>query len=275
MARIMGIVKWPVAVVIALVIIVMSGGSYWFLIHEPQHKNEAVDRLAQLPAPFVRDCQKIGTQFNLPWELLAGIGQIRVEKKLIGWYPGAEELVKLAVKMAPYSSDLGACIKQLGYPKELSEEIHNRTILLQTKSSMFSNSYSFPYKNRQDYRDTWGADREGGKRRHEGTDIFAEEGTRLYSVCDGKVEQLGWNRLGGERVGIRGQDGIYYYYAHLSKISKDLKVGMTVKRGTLLGYTGHTGDAINTPDHLHFGMELPRGKWINPYNFLRYWDGNP
>ncbi len=266
--------KWPVALIVAVAIVLLSAGSYWFFISEPLHKNEAVDKLSRLPASFVRNCQKVGGQFNLPWELLAGIGQVRVEKKLISWYPGPEELVNMAIKMAPQGNDLGKSLEQLGYSKELTEEIRTRTILLQAKSSMLSDLYGFPYKHTQRYSDTWGAAREGGKRRHLGTDIFASEGTRIYSVCAGKVEQLGWNRLGGERVGIRGEDGIYYYYAHLSKINPELKVGMKVQKGTALGYTGHTGDAINTPDHLHFGMELPRGKWINPYNFLRYWDPN-
>ena len=106
-----------------------------------------------------------------------------------------------------------------------------------------------------------------------GTDIFAVEGTPIYSVSEGKVEKLGWNRLGGERVGVRGKDGIYYYYAHMSRINPALKAGLTVTAGSLLGFTGHSGDAISTPDHLHFGMQLPNGAWINPYNFLRYWEG--
>ena len=35
--------------------------------------------------------------------------------------------------------------------------------------------------------------------------------TPLLAVCDGVVEKKGWLELGGWRIGIRGDDGIYYY----------------------------------------------------------------
>lgn len=131
--------------------------------------------------------------------------------------------------------------------------------------------YSFPIIGTTWFDDSFGADREGGKRRHEGTDLFGKEGTPIVSICGGKVEQLGWNRLGGERVGIRGNDGNYYYYAHLQYISASLVKEKRVQAGEPLGTMGHTGDALTTPDHLHFGIELPNGQWINPYPFLKVW----
>jgi len=133
------------------------------------------------------------------------------------------------------------------------------------------NKYSFPVIGTTWFQDSFGADREGGKRRHEGTDLFGKEGIPIVSVCGGKVEQLGWNRLGGERVGIRGDDGNYYYYAHLQYISASLVKGNRVQVGEPLGTMGHTGDALTTPDHLHLGIELPNGQWINPYPFLEVW----
>jgi murein DD-endopeptidase MepM/ murein hydrolase activator NlpD len=121
------------------------------------------------------------------------------------------------------------------------------------------------------FKDSFGANRDGGKRKHEGTDLFGKEGTLIVSICGGKVEQTGWNRLGGERVGVRGDDGNYYYYAHLEHISAALVKGKRIEAGELVGSMGHTGDALTTPDHLHFGMELPNGQWINPYPFLAVW----
>ncbi|HBP63207.1 MAG TPA: metalloendopeptidase [Desulfosporosinus sp.] len=131
--------------------------------------------------------------------------------------------------------------------------------------------YRYPVIGTTWFGDSFGADREGGKRRHEGTDLFGKEGTPIVSICGGEVEQLGWNRLGGERVGIRGDDGNYYYYAHLQTISTSLIKGKRVKPGEFLGTMGHTGVALTTPDHLHFGIELPNGQWINPYAFLEVW----
>lgn len=133
------------------------------------------------------------------------------------------------------------------------------------------NQYGFPVIGTTWYEDSFGADREGGKRRHEGTDLFGKEGIPIVSICGGQVEQIGWNRLGGERVGIRGDDGNYYYYAHLLTISTALVKGNRVEAGDSLGTLGHTGVALTTPDHLHFGIELPNGQWINPYPFLAAW----
>lgn len=134
--------------------------------------------------------------------------------------------------------------------------------------------YLFPLKMKSYYIDTYGAAREDGNRRHEGTDIFNKKGTPIFSVCDGIVEKSGWNRLGGERVGIRGTDGNYYYYAHLDKINNEIAVGDSIQKGELIGTMGNTGDALTTPDHLHFGIELPNGEWINPYAWLKVWEYN-
>ncbi|MDR3289449.1 MAG: M23 family metallopeptidase [Peptococcaceae bacterium] len=135
-----------------------------------------------------------------------------------------------------------------------------------------SGRFSFPVQGNPWYVDTYGADREGGSRKHEGTDLFSPEGTPVINVAAGKVERLGWNRLGGERVGVRGDDGVYYYYAHLKEINPSLKIGQKIERNAWIGGVGHTGDAITTPDHLHFGMQLPDGEWLNPYAFLVVWE---
>ena len=153
-----------------------------------------------------------------------------------------------------------------------TQEIINRRLEILNQYPFYQpNKYQFPVIGKTWFDNTFGADREGGKRRHEGTDLFGKEGTPIVSVCDGKIEQLGWNRLGGERVGIRGDDGNYYYYAHLQSISTELVKGNRVKAGESLGTMGHTGDALTTPDHLHFGIEIPNEQWINPYPFIEVW----
>jgi murein DD-endopeptidase MepM/ murein hydrolase activator NlpD len=133
-------------------------------------------------------------------------------------------------------------------------------------------AYLFPLQKSCYYTDTFGAGREGGEEVAPRNRPFAEKGTAIVNVCSGTVEKLGWNRLGGERVGVRGDDGNYYYYAHLDRISSRLRVGQKVKAGEFIGTMGNTGDAITTPDHLHFGIELPDGEWLNPYPFLKVWE---
>ena len=144
--------------------------------------------------------------------------------------------------------------------------------LLDNYSVYTPGEYLFPLEQQCYYIDTFGADREGGKRSHQGTDLFDDKGTPILNVCDGTVEKLGWNRLGGERVGVRGDDGNYYYYAHLDKINIDLAIGQRIAKGDYIGTMGNTGDAITTPDHLHFGIELPNGDWLNPYPLLKVWE---
>ncbi|RBP40261.1 M23 family metallopeptidase [Garciella nitratireducens] len=130
-----------------------------------------------------------------------------------------------------------------------------------------------------EYDDTWGAKRSyGGERSHEGTDIIADKGTPVLSVAKGKITNIGWNELGGWRVGIKGEDGIYYYYAHLDRYKEHIKKGKKVDKGETLGYVGNTGYGSKGTsgkfiDHLHFGMyenEIP----INPYPFLKAWEEN-
>jgi murein DD-endopeptidase MepM/ murein hydrolase activator NlpD len=106
----------------------------------------------------------------------------------------------------------------------------------------------------------------GYKRKHLGHDMFGNIGTPIIAVESGVVEELGWNRYGGWRIGIRSFDKKrYYYYAHLRKdypYVKDLKKGDIVKAGDVIGYLGKTGysteENVNNIEksHLHFGMQL-------------------
>ncbi|QEY25204.1 M23 family metallopeptidase [Neisseria zalophi] len=114
------------------------------------------------------------------------------------------------------------------------------------------------------FTDTWGAARSHG-RRHEGVDIFAKKGTPVRSTTDGIVTRIGNNRLGGKVVGIQGP-GAWHYYAHLSKFA-NIKRYQRVKAGTVIGYVGNSGNAKNTPSHLHYGVYLPKGA-INPYPLI-------
>ena len=50
----------------------------------------------------------------------------------------------------------------------------------------------------------------------------------VYSMTDGVVENIGWLRLGGYRIGIRSPSGAYFYYAHLAEYAKDFQIGETV-----------------------------------------------
>lgn len=134
------------------------------------------------------------------------------------------------------------------------------------------------------FENSWGNPRTyGGDRRHEGTDIMANENIRgiypVVSVSDGVVENKGWLEQGGYRIGIRSESGAYYYYAHLYSYAPDLEVGDKVLAGQFLGFMGDSGYSKvegttgNFDVHLHFGiyyMEGDEEKSVNPYYILKY-----
>jgi peptidoglycan LD-endopeptidase LytH len=111
----------------------------------------------------------------------------------------------------------------------------------------------------------WGAPRSGG-RTHQGTDMLAAMATPLVAVTSGTVE---WNLddLGGVGIWLRGDDGIGYYYAHLSRYEGESPRRVT--RGEVIGYVGDTGNAKGGPPHLHFGIQAPSGEMVNPYPTVR------
>ena len=113
----------------------------------------------------------------------------------------------------------------------------------------------------------WGAVREGGKRKHEGIDIFARKGTPVVAVDDGFVVEAGNTPRGGKTIWLRsGNNDFYYYYAHLHQ--QFVKSGQYVKKGEHLGTVGNTGNAKLTPPHLHFGIYSYTGA-VNPLPYIK------
>ena len=113
----------------------------------------------------------------------------------------------------------------------------------------------------------WGAAREGGVRKHEGIDIFAEKGTPVVAICDGVVEDVRTTPKGGKVVWLRAVDYSWnVYYAHLD--DQNVKEGQLVKKGELIGTVGNTGNAKYTPSHLHFGI-YKYHRAVNPLPYVK------
>lgn len=112
----------------------------------------------------------------------------------------------------------------------------------------------------------WGASRDGGKRSHEGIDIFAPKLTPAVAGADGVVTGVKEGGIGGKVVWLRPTGKNYtLYYAHLDK--QLVHEGQTVKKGETVGLVGNTGNAKHTPSHLHFGIYTVNGP-VDPYPFV-------
>jgi len=142
-------------------------------------------------------------------------------------------------------------------------------------------AFPLPPNSIYSFRSTWGNSRGwGGKRIHEGTDIFARSGVPVRSTCYGIVEIKGWNAYGGWRIGIRDLNNYYHYYAHLSGYDKKIKTGDIVSPGQVIGWVGSSGYGRpgtqgKFPPHLHYGLYRDRGlvEWaFDPYPLLRRWE---
>lgn len=109
--------------------------------------------------------------------------------------------------------------------------------------------------------DSWGFARAGG-RGHQGVDMMAPQGTPTVAPVGGTLKTRNGG-IGGLSWRLEGDDGAWYYGAHLSAFGAP---GGRVEAGTIIGYVGNTGDAAGGAPHLHFEYH-PNGYGtaINPY----------
>ncbi len=185
-------------------------------------------------------------------------------------YGTTEEDFELAL-WSYYKSE--EAVKQISTISKLYE--HFKTINLD------KHYFPLPLNYDYSYRGTWGANRGwGGRRIHEGTDLFARYGTQVYSTSYGVIEIMGWNDYGGWRIGIRDHLNTYHYYAHLNSFHEGVKLGDIVEPGTLIGYVGSSGygkegTSGKFAPHLHYGMYKFNGRveWaFDPYPSLQLWE---
>lgn len=87
---------------------------------------------------------------------------------------------------------------------------------------------------------------------HKGIDVFAKKGTSVHSATKGIVLVTTEYGKGGKFVLVLGPKWRLHYYAHLDEIKT--KRFAFVDQDTEIGTVGNTGNAINTPAHLHYGI---------------------
>jgi peptidoglycan LD-endopeptidase LytH len=113
----------------------------------------------------------------------------------------------------------------------------------------------------------FGEARDGGKRDHEGIDIFAPAGTSVVAVAAGTITTVNTTPRGGKVIWqYDAARDVTYYYAHLE--SQDVRPGQRVQAGDVIGTVGNTGNARTTPPHLHFAVYKTGRVAIDPVPFL-------
>ena len=100
----------------------------------------------------------------------------------------------------------------------------------------------------------------GFNKMHKGTDFAAPMGTPIMASGEGKIVRARWCGGGGNCVKIKHNSAYSTVYAHMSKFGKNIKEGVRIKQGQIIGYVGSTG--MSTGPHLHYEV-IENGRKIN------------
>ena len=130
----------------------------------------------------------------------------------------------------------------------------------------------------------FGMVRNGGTRPHQGVDLYAQPGTKVFAVASGEIVRIRHHDASyGQDILLRfrpdrsvasflkmsgslSPDGtLYVLYAHLSSISARLG---PVKRGEVIGATGASGNADQRYPHLHFEIRKVKSPGPGLHNRL-------
>jgi len=100
---------------------------------------------------------------------------------------------------------------------------------------------------------------------HKGIDYAVSKGTPVYASADGIVNFA--KKFGGYGNTIQIKHDINYItmYAHLNSFGKNIKKGIKIYKGNLIGYSGDTGNV--TGAHLHYEMRY-KNKALDPNFFF-------
>ena len=216
---------------------------------------------------------RIGEEHDVPWYYLAAVDRAGISSE--DTETGRTGRIAIHLRGIRDPEQLDDFLREYKDDRKFIKDVRSQVKRLRVLKQIFEDKV-FPIAQgyEYDYKDGFGDARTyGGNRSHEGIDIMCDRGVPVVSVCDGVVEKKGWLELGGWRLGIRGDDGIYYYYAHFSRYHEDIDEGSRVKKGQVIGYAGDSGyggegTTGKFAPHLHFGMYEGRDEAaVNPFPF--------
>ncbi|WP_273760434.1 M23 family metallopeptidase [Bartonella sp. ML70XJBT.G] len=101
----------------------------------------------------------------------------------------------------------------------------------------------------------------GYVRMHTGVDWVAPKGSPIIAIGDGIVTKVGVTGGYGNHTEIQHSNGYISSYSHQSRYAPDIKPGVRVRQGQVIGYVGTTGMA--TGPHCHFEI-IVNGVKVDP-----------
>lgn len=103
---------------------------------------------------------------------------------------------------------------------------------------------------------------------HDGLDLVGIDSKEIHATINGVVQYAGWENAAnhsqgfGQYVCIKGIDGLYHYYGHMSELR--VKTGQSVKITDVIGIEGSTGRS--TGSHCHYEIRGGFYKGAQVYN---------
>jgi len=100
----------------------------------------------------------------------------------------------------------------------------------------------------------------GYNKLHQGTDFAAKRGTPIMASGSGIIQRAQKYKGYGNYVSIKHNSTFVTAYGHMSKFGRNIKAGIRVTQGQIIGYVGSTG--LSTGPHLHYEV-IKNGKRVN------------
>jgi hypothetical protein len=157
------------------------------------------------------------------------------------------------------------------------------SVCLLATSDASAAEYAFPVIGSSNFSNDFDAPRSNGK--HQATDIFANKMQKIVSRTEGTITFVGYPQPSwGFAVFVKADNGYTYWYLHINNDSPgtddgradaayaygpDIQPGNRVVKGQLLGYVGDSGNAEETPPHVHLEVLKPNGDRVNAYDGLK------
>lgn len=102
---------------------------------------------------------------------------------------------------------------------------------------------------------------------HDGLDLVGLDSKEIHSTVNGTVRYAGWENSNnhkqgfGQYVCVRGEDGNYYYFGHLSELK--VKTGDKVKITDVVGIEGDTGYSFGSHCHYCVRKSYAKGNFLD------------